>query len=143
MPDDVEDIDSTNWAWFKDSMQTRKPHQLPHDHHELVAMVAPRAFLGLPGDPGNSWLGPESAAKSITAARNVWKAMGIEDHAGMVVHNNGGGHCSPSSKQKEAAQAFVDRFLLGIESTNTDIMDAGSTNADVSNVVNWTLDPIN
>ena len=69
---DVEKIDNTNWSWFKDSMLNPPldPHQLPHDHHELVAMVAPRAFVAL-GNPTQSWLSDESGYKSVMAAKQV------------------------------------------------------------------------
>ena len=39
----VEKIDSTNYAWFMSSMKSLAPYKLPHDHHELIAMIAPRA----------------------------------------------------------------------------------------------------
>lgn len=131
----VESIDDTNWAWFKDSLlNSREPHLLPHDHHELIALVAPRPFLVLPGDPGNAWLGAESAYVSFMAAREVWTAMGVADHAGLVVHDRGGAHCSASGAQRQAAQAFADRFLLG-QSTNTDIVSGFDT--DWRSVVDW------
>jgi hypothetical protein len=132
---DVESIDDTNWGWFMDSLiNTREPHKLPHDHHELIALVAPRAFIVLPGDPGNAWLGANSAYRSFMAARQVWQAMGIPDNAGLVTHDRGGAHCSASSAQRQAAQAFVDRFLLG-SSANTDIVQG--TNDDWESVVDW------
>ena len=43
--ENVEKIDNTNYSWFMQSMKSLDPYSLPHDHHELIAMIAPRAFL--------------------------------------------------------------------------------------------------
>lgn len=132
---DVESIDDTNWAWFKDSLlNSRTPHQLPHDHHELIALIAPRAFVTLSGDPGNAWLGAHSEYVSFMAAKEVWKAMGVEDRAGIEVHSQGGAHCQASNGQKQAAQAFVNRFLVG-QDANTSIVNG--VNADWQAMIDW------
>ena len=119
---EVEDLDNTGWSWFLDWLLDpyvasggggKKPHQLPHDHHELLALIAPRAVINLPGDPGNSHLAPQSDYASFKAAKEVWKALGLEDNAGVVGHDQGGAHCSASSSQKEAVNAFVNKFLKG------------------------------
>jgi len=137
---DVESIDDTNWAWFMDSLlNSRAAHQLPHDHHELIALVAPRAFVVLPGAPGNPWLGASSAYISFMAAKQVWSAMGLEDYAGIVVHDQNGTHCSASSAQRSGAQAFVNRFLLG-QSADTNVVSGPSE--DWEGVVDWELPSI-
>jgi len=64
----IERIDNTNYAWFLPSMQKLDPYSLPHDHHELIAMIAPRAFIAL-GNQDYEWLGGESGWKSINAAK--------------------------------------------------------------------------
>lgn len=132
----VESIGDTNWGWFKDSLAGGdvEAHLLPHDHHELIALIAPRAFILLPGDPDNAWLGAHSAYVSFMAAKEVWKAMGVEDRAGIVVHNRGGAHCSASSGQTQGAQAFVDKFLRGQEA-NTNIENGLNDNWQA--VVDW------
>jgi hypothetical protein len=118
----VEDLDNTGWAWFKDWLVEpyieaggggKNPHLLPHDHHELLALIAPRAVIVLPGDPGNTHLAPHSAYASFQAAKQVWIALGVEDHAGIVGHSQGGAHCQASQSQSQAVNAFVDRFLKG------------------------------
>ena len=48
---DIERIDNTNYSWFLSSMKSLDPYSLPHDHHELIAMIAPRAVVAL-GNPG-------------------------------------------------------------------------------------------
>ncbi|MBN2194164.1 MAG: hypothetical protein JW751_15210, partial [Polyangiaceae bacterium] len=117
---EVEDIDNTGWSWFLDWLLDpyvasggggKNPHLLPHDHHELVALIAPRALILLPGNPGNTHLAPHSAYASFKAAKRVWTALGVEDHAGVVGHDQGGAHCSASSSQSQAVNAFVTRFL--------------------------------
>jgi hypothetical protein len=142
---EVEDIDNTGWSWFIDWLLEpyiasggggKKPHQLPHDHHELVALIAPRALILLPGDPGNTHLAAHSAYCSFMAARQVWKAMGIEDRAGLVVHSNGGAHCSASSAQKSAVDKFVSRFLKDGKD-NTNIVEPGGATYDWEQYVDW------
>lgn len=143
---EVEDLDNTGWSWFIDWLLDpyiasggggKNPHLLPHDHHELVALIAPRALILLPGDPNNTHLAAHSAYCSFMAARQVWKAMGIEDRAGIVVHSNGGQHCSaPSTGQTAAVNKFVNRFLKG-GNDNTNIVEPGGANYDWEQYVDW------
>ncbi len=114
----VEKIDNTNYAWFLSGMRTRDPYSLPHDHHELIAMIAPRAVVAF-GNPPWEWMGDESGYKSLMAAREVWKAMGIEDRIGFDF-TGGSTHCMPSVSQTDTANAFVNRFLKG-QSADTNI----------------------
>ena len=113
----IEKINNTNGSWFMQSMMSRDPYSLPHDHHELIAMIAPRAFLAL-GNSNQVWLGDESGYKSIMAATEVWKAMGVEDRIGFDFTTNHP-HCSASNSQNTAVTAFVDKFLKNNTSTNT------------------------
>jgi hypothetical protein len=48
----IEKIDNTNYAWFLSSMKSLDPASLPHDHHELIAMIAPRAIIRIQIDHG-------------------------------------------------------------------------------------------
>ena len=93
-------------------------YKLPHDHHELIAMIAPRAVIAL-GNPGYEWLGDESGYKSMMAATEVWKAMGIEDRIGFDF-TGGHEHCQAASNQTKSVTAFVDKFLRD-KDANTDI----------------------
>lgn len=108
---DVEKIDNTNWSWFKDSMLNppRNPHLLPHDHHELIAMIAPRAVIAL-GNPTQTWLSDESGYKSLLAAREVWRALGAEENFGFDF-NTTQAHCNASASQIQSVNTFADRFL--------------------------------
>ena len=114
----IEKIDNTNYSWFMQSLQRQAPYKLPHDHHELIAMIAPRAVIAL-GNPGYEWLGDESGYKSMMAATEVWKAMGIEDRIGFDF-TGGHEHCQAASSQTKSVTAFVDKFLRN-KDANTDI----------------------
>jgi hypothetical protein len=136
---DVEKIDNTNWSWFKDSMLNppRNPELLPHDHHELIAMIAPRAFIAL-GNPTQSWLSDESGYKSLAAASEVWKAMGAGDRFGYDF-NTTNAHCNTSPSQIQSVNAFVNRFLLD-QNANTSIANApnaGNFNLDTAAAIDW------
>ena len=139
---ELEDLDNTGWSWFIDWLLDpyiasggggKNPHLLPHDHHELVALIAPRALILLPGNSTSHLCAP-SAYASFMAAREVWKAMGIEDRAGLVTHS--GAHCQASGAQQAAADKFVNRFLKD-GNDNTDIVDAGGATYDWEQYVDW------
>lgn len=118
---DVEGISNTNYDWFMSSFKTNfngKTSKIPYDHHELIAMIAPRAFLAF-GNPDYTWLGDKSGYISLRAAEEVWKAMGIDERFGYVIEG-GHSHCQASSKQNSAAQAFINKFLYG-QDANTNI----------------------
>lgn len=140
---DVEKIDNTNFSWFKNSMRSLNPNTLPHDHHELIAMIAPRAFLAL-GNPGFTWLGDESGYKSCMAAVEVWKAMGIEDRFGFDFTGNHD-HCAAAATQNNSVTAFVNKFLKNNTGTNTTIRINPSQNGfnlAMNSVINWTTPTI-
>lgn len=139
----IEKIDNTNYSWFKSSMKNLNPNTLPHDHHELIAMIAPRAFLAL-GNPGFEWLGDESGYKSCMAAVEVWKAMGVEDRFGFDF-TGGHEHCSAASTQNNSSTAFINKFLKNNTSANTNIRinpSQSSFNLALTSVINWTTPTI-
>jgi len=121
--DGVERLGSTSHAWFMESMfqfAGRHVAKLPHDHHELMAMVAPRALFVL-GNPTYVWLAEESGYTSCEAAKRVWENFGIEDRFGFSIVNDPN-HCFPFPDiQKPKVEAFVDKFMLGDTLVNTDI----------------------
>ena len=133
----IEKIDNTNYSWFLPSMKSLDPYSLPHDHHELIAMIAPRAIIAL-GNRDYEWLGDESGFKSINAAMEVWKALGVEDHIGYDF-TTGHGHCQPPSIQQQSVAAFADKFLEGGTSDTMIRIDppANGFDLDWTNVVDW------
>lgn len=135
---DVEGISNTNYDWFLSSFKSNFQSQidkLPYDHHELIAMIAPRAFLAF-GNPDYVWLGDASGIASLKAAEEVWKAMGIEDRFGYVVEG-GHTHCSASSNQNKAAQAFINKFLHGDNSQNTKVRTSTVNSNHSSGKYDW------
>jgi hypothetical protein len=84
--------------------------RLPIDHHQLVALVAPRALLVL-GNTDYAWLADESGYVSCRAARRVWEAFGVEDRMGYSIEG-GHPHCMLPESQWPEVSAFIDRFLL-------------------------------
>ena len=107
----IEKIDNTNYSWFLQSMQALNPDTLPHDHHELIAMIAPRA-VAIFGNRDQVWLGDESGYKSTIAAQEVWKALGAEANFGYDF-TTGHPHCQADTSQTNTANTFVNKFLLG------------------------------
>jgi hypothetical protein len=141
----IEKIDNTNYSWFLPSMKSLDPYSLPHDHHELVAMVAPRAFVTF-GNRNYEWLGDESGYKSVVAAQQVWSALGVPAQFGYDFTTDHT-HCTAAPSQVSAATAYVNKFLLGQDAdTNiaipTDAMPHTAGQAtyelDESTAVNWT-----
>ncbi|MBX0289103.1 T9SS type A sorting domain-containing protein [Hymenobacter sp. HSC-4F20] len=118
----VEKLGATDYRWFKDDMkqfENTNVAKLPHDHHELMAMIAPRALL-VTGNTDFEWLANPSAYVSARAAHEVWKTFGIGDRFGFYI-DGGHNHCAIPTTQRPAIEAFVDKFLLGNASANTNI----------------------
>ncbi len=118
----VERLHSTDHNWFRESMFQfghSNVKKLPHDHHELMAMCAPRALL-VTGNTDYEWLANPSCYVSARAAHEVYKTFGIECRFGFYV-DGGHGHCSIPNSQRPAIEAFVDRFMLGDTTANTNV----------------------
>lgn len=117
----VETLSKTSRAWFREDMFQFGDcvEKLPYDHHELMAMVAPRALLVL-GNPDYEWLADESGYVSCRAAHEVWKTFGIGNRFGFSIVG-GHSHCRLADSQRPEVEAFVDKFLLGRMEVNTSI----------------------
>ena len=113
--DSVECLEKTDYHWFLESMRTTfsgdSVYRMPYDHHELCAMVCPRALLIL-GNPDYKWLADKSTLVSAKAARKVWQQFGIEERIGYSIVG-GHPHCMLPENQYPEVEAFIDRFLLG------------------------------
>lgn len=134
----VETLARTNYSWFKESMRVfgeENVSRLPMDHHELCALVAPRALLVF-GNPDYEWLADEAGYVSCVAARKVWEAFGIEDRMGYSFID-GHMHCMLPESQWPELEAFVDRFLLG-KDVQTEVTVAPMfTEVDTDKWINW------
>ena len=127
----VEKIANTNYSWFMQSLKNNfngKSSLLPYDHHELVALIAPRPFLAL-GNPDYEWLGDEAGYVSVMGAYEVWKAMGVSERFGFDFAS-GHSHCQAAQSQSQAVNNYVDKFIRG--KTGKQTMSANKfTNVDV------------
>ena len=123
--DSVENLDRTDYHWFLESMREKfhgdSVFLMPYDHHELCAMICPRALLVL-GNTDYKWLADESAYVSLNAAHKVWEKLGIADRMGYSI-NGGHMHCQLPESQYPEVEAFIDKFLLG------------KTNIDTNNIL--------
>ena len=119
---DVEKLTNTDYSWFMPSMRTNfvgREGVMPHDHHELMAMVAPRALL-VTGNTDYLWLSNESAYISVRGAEEVYKQYNIEERFGFYI-DGGHGHCAIPTDQTPVFQAFVDKFLFDDTLADTDV----------------------
>lgn len=110
--------------------------KLPVDHHELVALVAPRGLLIL-GNLNYTWLSTNNSDQSGGAARLVYEALGAKSNIGFV--DSGHNHCGTdyAGGEQAAIDAFVNRFLLNDMSASTDIWKP-KNELDPAKWVDWT-----
>ncbi len=115
----LKNAQGQNWWSSKVSQFNNAVTKLPYDHHELMAMVAPRALL-VTGNPDYEWLADESGYVASMAAKEVWKALGVPDRFGFSIVA-GHRHCLVPDSQVPEIAAFVEKFLLGKTDVNTAI----------------------
>lgn len=116
----VEKIDNTNYAWFLPDLRVnfgKRVGFLPYDHHELMALVAPRALL-ITGNTDFEWLANPSAYVSARAVEEVYKTFDIADRFGFYIDGNHN-HCAVPEDQTKVIKAFVDKFLFDDNSAET------------------------
>lgn len=114
--------------------------KLPFDQHSLVAMVAPRAILAIE-NTGIDRLGSQAGGASMRAAAEVYKALGVPERIAFS-QAVASGHCAFPSSQGADVDAFVQRFLLGNESVDTNITK-DSYNTDMSQWITWDTPTLN
>lgn len=134
----VEDIDNTDYNWFENSMSQfsgDNVYRLPEDHHELMAMVAPRA-LYVTANPSYTWLSNPSCYVASKAAKNIYNALGISDRFGFSIIG-GHTHCQVPDSQVPEINAFVDKFLFGKDTVNTDTIADSPYNINLSSWITW------
>ena len=109
--------------------------KLPYDHHELMAMVAPRALF-VTGNPDFVWLADESGYVACRATQKIYETLGIPDRFGFSIVA-GHPHCQVPESQISEIEAFVDKFLLGNKSAKTDISTNPYQTVDYLRWTNW------
>jgi hypothetical protein len=138
----VEKTNNTDGSWFRTGMKTEfrgdNVYKLPHDHHELMAMVAPRALL-VTGNTDFIWLSNRSNYVTSRATQEIYETLGIGDRFGFYI-DGGHGHCAVPASQQPAIDAFYKKFLLG-QQADTEIRVFPQTGAyltiDVGQWIPW------
>ena len=92
----------SNWdaVWYLGE----KPDASPREHHELLALVAPRAFLLLAG-AGKDGADNETSARYLDAVRPLFPA---HDSLGWLLH--GAGHAYPPEARRAAESFLVENL---------------------------------
>lgn len=126
-------------CWFRANFSQfgSSANKLPFDHHSVIGLVAPRAVLIIENDI--LWLGPESSWNCANAARKIWQALNVYDNMGFSM-TTGHTHCAYPSSQDAELTAYVQKFLVGGGTGNTNVMrnDLGQV-FDQSRWVDWTV----
>ena len=133
----VEDIDNTDYNWFEDSMTQFSGNNvsyLPEDHHELDAMVAPRA-LYVTGNTDYTWLGNPSCYVCSRAAQQIFSTLGISDRFGFNV-DGGHSHCTFPPDQTNDLAYFLDKFMLG-KTNLSSVIATSSVNVNYAGWIQW------
>ncbi|MBV8730510.1 MAG: hypothetical protein JO336_11960 [Acidobacteriia bacterium] len=110
----VEDVDDTSYEWFGSQMRQfagANVYKMPTDHHELMAMVAPRALVQT-GDSLYYWLGDRSATFDSMATEKIYGTYGVGDRFGYYIDTNHN-HCVVPAYQQAAIEPFIQRFMFG------------------------------
>jgi dienelactone hydrolase len=83
-----------------------------HDHHELLALVAPRAFLLIGGSQSEDAGGDSDDLESwgyVNSAKEVFKMLAVPERLEFCSTNQG--HKPNGEESDRAWQTFLDRFL--------------------------------
>lgn len=110
----VEALSQTSHDWFKESMFNFGGNNvsfLPEDHHELMAMCAPRA-LYCTANTDYTWLSNPSAYVCGQACARIYQTLGIRDRFGFNVDGSHT-HCFFPSDQEPDLAYFLDKFMKG------------------------------
>ncbi len=135
----VEDIDRTDYNWFKNDMRQfsgDNVYYMPEDHHELMAMVAPRALF-VTANTDYTWLSNQSCYAASKAAKKVYDDLGISDRFGFSIVG-GHLHCRVPDSQIPEIQAFIDKFLFNKDNVKTSGIADSPFNFDLSKWITWT-----
>jgi hypothetical protein len=108
-------------VWFRSNFSQfgSALNKLPFDHHSIEGLVAPRALLVI--ENNILWLGPQSSWTGANTGRRIFEALGISDRMGYSLTTEHG-HCSFPSSQQAEVNAFVQKFLVGGGTGNTNVM---------------------
>lgn len=127
----------TETQWFGTSIAqfANAVDRLPVDHHQLIALAAPRGLLAL-GNIGWRWLGRYGTVQAMSAAREVYRALGAQPNIGFA--ESGHFHCNNqdfAGQEQAAIDAYVAKFLLD-QDVSTEFWDEGVP-FEAERWVNW------
>lgn len=124
-------------VWFSTvfNQYTSNTARLPHDHHELAGLVAPRGLYATENDI--DWLGPVSTTGAMKVGRLIYKAAGVPDGMGFSLVG-GHAHCAFPSAQQSELNSFIDKYLLRGSSSTANIEDSNQ-NVNVADWITWTV----
>jgi len=128
----------TENVWFADNFKVfaQSANRLPYDQHSLMGMVAPRALL-LIENTSMEWLGNRSTYTSALAAREIWRAQGIEGNFGFS-QLGGHNHCQLPDAQVPEIAAYVQKFLLDDTAVQTGFFKSDEDfKHDKKRWINW------
>ena len=134
----VEGLAQTDSNWFENAMFNfggANVSYLPEDHHELMAMVAPRA-LYCTGNTDYTWLSNPSAYVCGEACSRVYQTLGIGDRFGFNV-DGGHSHCAFPSDQEAQLQYFLNKFMLGQSSLSQTNLTYPNSYTNSINYTRW------
>jgi hypothetical protein len=127
-------------VWFTSSFSQfgGVSQKLPYDHHMIEGMVAPRGLL-IVENTSQIWLGDLSTYNDSMAGQLVFQALGVPDHMG-VSQIGDHMHCEWNGSQQPEVTAFVQKFLLGNATANTNVLKTdGPYTFDTATWVDWTV----
>lgn len=127
-------------CWFRANFNqfSSTANKLPFDHHMIEALCAPRALLVIE-NTSMEWLGNVSTWTTGNVARMVWDGLGVSDRMGFSQVGHGD-HCGFPSSQQPELTAYVQKFLIGGGTGNTNIMKTdGGLTFDRTRWVDWTV----
>ncbi len=128
---------SPDFPWYARALRqfTESPDKLPVDHHELIALIAPRAVLMIESTRVPR-MGAEAARVDALAAREVWQALGVADRMGATEEDTP--HCRWHEGFTRDLEAYLDRFMLGRkDGRSTDILRSKFTALDRGTWIPW------
>lgn len=128
----------TENVWFADKFKgfDQSANRLPYDQHSLMGMVAPRGLLVIE-NTSMEWLGNRSAYTAALAAREIWRAQGIESNFGFS-QLGGHNHCQLPETQAPEVASFIQKFLLDDVAANTALFKSDTEfQVNKDKWVNW------
>ncbi|HWR17222.1 MAG TPA: hypothetical protein VN577_20505 [Terriglobales bacterium] len=134
----VENLDHTDTNWFGSQMWKfwgNDVYKLPHDHHELMAMVAPRALLQT-GNTDYFWLSNRANTISSRATQKIYETLGIGDRFGFFI-DGAHGHCSVPAIQVPVINSWVRKYLFDDATANTETKVTPFNNIDAARWTDW------